>query len=416
MDVLRALYDEYDLEGSFRSAELYYHDVNGDGASDLIVVPLPYEGYSEIWQRANILLREGDRYIEALELSGDYSKFAIPSPPTIVFEDWTGDGIPEVILDGVASTSIGVEGSTGGYRIIAHCTKTTCQEVWHNGLWSVGGAYTINGVTLCQTLIRRPSGSPSTFVYLTSAFSFYGIDWVQCGDYGNAMDGVNEMIGETHDFIEIVASLRVLPKYLYTYSWSGSTFEVVNKELYAPAYVVTDTHRLEAKSDSGDIVTIKVQYSPSIILGTYENDTCRLEINSIPIGDSFGCKWNFTQVEWKDLTGDGEAEIVALTTSGPYSYDETPLTQLKLYGERCTHQRLLVYQWDGNSASLAANIEGCVVQENLYGVEIRPAQDGTAAEILAAESPTDSFGNPGIDLVYKWDGRQFVFTERRERR
>jgi hypothetical protein len=140
-----------------------------------------------------------------------------------------------------------------------------------------------------------------------------------------------------------------------------------------------------------------------------------LEIDSIVIGEAFGCKWNFTQIEWKDLTGDGRAELVALTTSGPFSPEGTPLTHLKLYDAYCTHQRLLVYQWDGSRAKLAANVEGCVIQEDLYGVRIEPTQEKAPVEVIAAESPTDSFGNPGLDLIYVWDGQQFVYSEKRER-
>ncbi|MCA9984300.1 MAG: hypothetical protein KDE59_08405, partial [Anaerolineales bacterium] len=86
------------------------------------------------------------------------------------------------------------------------------------------------------------------------------------------------------------------------------------------------------------------------------------------------------------------------------------------------HQRQIIYQWDGEQAIEIANIAGCVVRSNLFGVELVDYDGDGHLEILAASSWTSNvdcvptsrlpcwyhFGY--TTQVYRWDGFGFTYV------
>ena len=139
------------------------------------------------------------------------------------------------------------------------------------------------------------------------------------------------------------------------------------------------------------------------------------------VGSKFGCKPNFTVVQWQDITNDDQLEIIVTTLSADKSQDVSPSEDL-LNEEGCLNQRLLAYQWSQDNIREIANIAGCVVQADLYGVQLKDWDDDGQLEILAADQLTDpatyysSWSEPIVeDRIYKWSGVEFTFWKRMPR-
>jgi len=93
-----------------------------------------------------------------------------------------------------------------------------------------------------------------------------------------------------------------------------------------------------------------------------------------------------------------------------------------LFAEKgCFHQRLIVYTWDGETATQVGNFVGCVRRSDLFGVTIRDYDEDGQLEILAAalwpeflapEQP-DGFSQDYLRFsqlieIYEWDGTKFI--------
>jgi hypothetical protein len=120
-----------------------------------------------------------------------------------------------------------------------------------------------------------------------------------------------------------------------------------------------------------------------------------------------------------DITNDSEKEIVIITFSGkwPTDTDSNQLSDID-----CVHQRLLSYQWINNTAVEIANVAGCVVQSDLYGVRMEDLEGDGQLEIIAADGwTTEPFCYESDDaylgcwyefgyhnLIYRWNGSQFA--------
>lgn len=144
-------------------------------------------------------------------------------------------------------------------------------------------------------------------------------------------------------------------------------------------------------------------------------ENCTLYVDNQIVGDAFDCKGNFTTVQWQDITNDGQEEIVIITLS----YGEK--TELR---ETCLQQHLLAYEWIGSEAVEIANIRGCVVEADLYGVRFDDLENDDQVEIVAADSwhtepecfrdlclgGSEWFELGHRDEIYKWDGSSFVFS------
>ncbi len=386
------LIDEFRYRGLTDGVELIYQDVNGDDVEDLIV--------SDVFTVA-ILLWLDESYSAPFILVGSTLKYAPSSKVTL--EDWTNDDIPEIIFD--------YRGDSGGtgirfyywYRFIITCTETNCHIAWAPQVTHLTDDGNFGGMTLIRSTFEiEADEQDGVFVEQKwEGFSVYDSDftpqfWALEGAYSPS------------------EYLKVFTTTVSIYTWNGNTFEFVKDEDIADAYEIAEDANLIA-SNATD--TASVTYESNHSLGQL-NDVCQLVVNKKSVGKLFGCKGNFTSVEWTDIVGSEAPEIVVRTLSAPQPYDRDYNLMADIW---CVHQRYIIYQWDGENAVEIANIAGCVVQSDLYGVKMLDFDGDSQVEIVAASSwftERDCYPEPSYSCwyefgytnqVYKWNGSEFVF-------
>ena len=132
------------------------------------------------------------------------------------------------------------------------------------------------------------------------------------------------------------------------------------------------------------------------------NDYCQIAVESSALGDYFGCRHDFTEVGWQDITGDGKEDIVITAYSSGYPYGPEEL----ISDEICMHQRIIAYSEEDDGYRLIANIAGCVLEEDLFGVKLEDITGDGEPEIIAAHLITETDEYP--TRAYKWNGDEFV--------
>lgn len=378
-------------------ATLLYEDVNGDEFNDLIISD---------YLRVVILLWRGDRYSEPFQL--------VRLPPwkyspasRVQLSDWTNDDVPEVIFDHNADT-----GGTGmlhdaWIRYIIHCNIQNCDIVWEGTLAAITSDFNSGGIDVYTADLHLDTHTPKPQLrYVSEYFSVYSN-----GFYlpENALAGLNYKL----------QNLTTFTSTLSIYEWNDHSFEHKDEQIIYLPKSISDDSKLEARSDTGNVAKINVTAVEAV---TNRNDRCELFLNDENVGEVFGCKHNFTSVEWKNITGDGRDEIIVTALSGT----SDPEQAINIDAS-CVHQRLLAYQWDGMTISEIANIYGCVIQPNLFGVKIEDFDSDGELEVIAARWYSDPDCEPiqsevfGLipcyhDLqynhwIYKWNGSQFVFWD-----
>ena len=342
-------------------------DVNGDGQDELIV----YGNYGLL-----VFFWDGDRYIEAYRDIWGYSR---GGPPTheMSFQDWTNDGIPEIVYD------YSFLGGGTGYmdystvRSIIFCTASGCENVWNDSIVNHIDDSNYGGLRDGKLEMRpfiTEDGKPAIRV-ISEGFSIF--------------------IETTVD--EDLHSLYTYPSKLLIYTWSGNQFELTDEKIISLESRINSMSSLAATSSAG--ANAKIVAKPNNIPGS-RNDFCQLIINGHEVGKQFGCRDSFTTVEWRDITGDGAEEVVVIAYSAGFPYDDGWNT---LSDEVCMHQRLIAYQSDGSNNTEIANVAGCVIQKDLYGVRLEDYDGDGIPEIFAA--PNGDLNN----RAYKWNGKKFVY-------
>lgn len=395
--------------------EVLYEDVNGDGVTDLVVSDYLFVGIF-IWQ--------GDQYIP-LFINQRYAWKYDPGS-RVTLEDWTNDGIPEVVFDFREDTGGTGVRITYWTRDVIHCpeTEASCHIVWTGEL----GSYSeyASGIALTRVeadQIVSSSGTPSIEV-LTESFAVNPFDApLFAPRVGNGIFSFDATETTREGFAEqyyLLDSLKIFTTTLESYNWNGDTFEVQDKQIIQSYQEIASQVVLEATSQSGQIASISTQFNNS---AEGENDICQLYVDNNAVGAPFGCKRNFTVVSWQDITSDGNEELVISALSGLYGAEEN------LPDKDCFHQRLLAYQQESTQFTEIANITGCVVQSNLYGVKIEDIDSDGQVEILAAggeftaprcfsailsvgsESQENCWYELGHqDEIYEWNGDEFVLS------
>lgn len=377
----------------------YYEDVNGDGESDLIISD---------FLRVIILLWDEGEYTEPFMISRlPPWKYAPGS--RIKFIDYTNDGVPEVIFDYLEDT-----GGTGivhqdWKRFIIHCLNT-CETVWEGRLAGYTDDYNGGGMYLFTADLSFETGSNKpTLRYYSHAFATY----LYFPIYSL------ELYSPT--FIDTPRSaLTVFTSTVSVFEWNNNNFELKSEEIAALPQIVQGNSNLLGISLDG--TTAEIKYT-KISAPTNNNDRCELFVDGQLIGETFGCKSNFTTVEWKDITADGRDEIVIKALSGVV--DPEYLFEIDA---DCVHQRIIAYEWDGQNARETINTFGCVVQDDLFGIKLEDFDSDGQVEIIAArwnyvEDCPPGKSEPGVYLlncfrdlqydlwIYKWNGSRFVYWD-----
>jgi hypothetical protein len=366
-----------------------YADVNGDkqdeiivyGINELIVLAWDFDHYKVLYRR--------DQEYGFDYLSGK-----------LLFHDWTNDGISEIVLDSTSQWHIGTGiNSISTERSILHCGINSCENVWNKVIasqmddWNTGG---LDNDTMELSSFIDKDGNPIIRA-IDERFSIYC-----CFE---------------SESIEDSTSLYIYPSVLSIYTWSGKNFELTDEQIINLESRIKSMATLADSSSTG--INAKVIAKDNHVSGD-DNDFCQLIINGENVGKHFGCRHNFTTVEWKDVTGDSHEEVVIITYSAGIPYDDSGGDVLS--DEVCMHQRLIAYQSDGTTNTEIANVAGCVIQKDLYGVRLQDYDGDGIPEIFAAPNADDYDGDgivddttglgPSIQLnnrAYKWNGKKFVY-------
>lgn len=395
------------------NAQFIFEDVNGDSEEDLIISDFMTIG---------VLVWDKNHYREPF-LIQKYPGRWKPSS-RVYLEDWTNDGIPEAVFD------YRIDGGVTGVRYadwtksIVHCpyiSEESCNVVWSGKIAAITNDYNGGGLDLYRADIDRDindEGLISLFV-TTDAFAVYSWGWHLVTNFSNSP--VISTLGDPatglpNDYY--LESLNVYTSTLSVFTWDGNTFAWQDTEILEPAISIDAQNNLEAISSEGQTAVISAEFNNA---PTYQNDTCQLFVDETIVGAEFDCKHNFTTVSWQDIVGDSQEELVIITLSG--SRDEFGN---RLSDKDCVHQRLLAYQQIDSQLIEIANITGCVVQSDFYGVQIQDVDGDRQVEILAVDGVLTEpncgetpYAIEGIycwyelgyqDEVYKWNGSEFVYS------
>jgi hypothetical protein len=367
-----------------------YKDVNGDTEDDLVISDAT---------GIIILLWNEDHYGELFRLETDTWSRADLTPNIVTYQDWTNDGVPEVVLDhNFASGGTGLmEYITN--RTIIRCENITCENIWEGNIAYHADDYNTGGLEHYEVDMQPTVNKEGKLII-------------------RAVDGgFNIYYSDSWEWTDFPDDLNILPSKLSIYTWNGKNFELTNQQVISLAAKVDFDASLAAKSSTG--VNAKVIAKDNHTSGN-SNDYCQLIINGENVGRHFGCRHNFTTVEWMDITGDDLEEVVVVTFSAGYPLSSYEENEDYLSDEECMHQRIIAYQSDGKNNVEIANVAGCVIQNDLYGVRLEDYDGDGVPEILAAPNVQD-YDNDGIfevtegpeiklnNRAYKWNGKKFVY-------
>lgn len=368
------------------SDSLEYIDINADGEDDLIV-----NGYVHL----AVLLWQGQGYAPPFQI------YPIPTgriPDSRYYlEDWTNDGNPEIVFDtrlNYVGTNLGGSWWT---RYIIHCDEV-CRTVFEVERlnYMVNSSDDGEGLQQTQTLIERTieAGTPSIITTTT------GINLRAdcCYEERQTREGWSLSIGQPEPMQR-------------KYTWDGQIFRLVEETVLEPDTVPSvSMPQLRAETpDYLDPAIISIGHV-DLGLGYDRFDTCALFIWRDGLGEPVTCIPEFTKVEWRDLTRDGEPELVLGAVTGGASY------------------LLRVYHFDRSQQGVPlveiAEVTGDIIQADLLGVRIDDIDDDGALEIISTgprminlDIPPGCAGMQGAPCwieprtevdIYEWDGTEFV--------
>lgn len=368
--------------GLTEDAQIMYKDVNGDDELDLILSD---------YLSAAVFIWAGDQYaIPYVVVSYDW--YYTPGSH-VSFKDWTDDGIPEV--EYVTKSHAGGTGELDyiWYKSIIHCEDLICKKIWTGLMTYYLDQGNFGGMYLYDIELINQYNKEGTLqlVKKTDEFSIYDLSFVSFSLSSQPVD------------ISMLSGLVVFTPTLSIFNWSGSTFELVEEKDMGSAYYIEGDSVLSAVSESGVVASIQYENYPEWNM-VYN---CQLVIDGKKIGEQFTCKYNFTTVEWKNLIGDSQDEIVITALSG-----------------WCGARHLIVYRWDGKKYVQVADVAGSVVHSDLFGLYLRDFDQDGQVEIIAANM--DDWINcqgPGncwfafdyVYDIYKWNGVEFVYWKKMDR-
>ena len=382
------------------NGKTFYQDVNGDQQDDLI-----FQGYASV----SVFIWLGEAYSSpfALELSpGHYF-----SASKISFEDWTNDGVLELVFDYVEATGGSGLSVDIWEKHIIQCLESQCHPIWEGVTTMLVDEHPVdrNGMAILDSKIRLTENEGQLWLEQSlNAFTWwadlYSSSWLSQLPDSLELSAIDE---------NGIASLYFDTSVVFqrNFLWTGNIFELRTEEItQPPTPLAFPTPIYEATGPNGEIARLHIDYLDYL----YPNKICQLIVQDTLPETKFGCLPDTTAIEWKDITNDGVDEIIVTALSWPYSVTSEPLTEK----DECIHQRLIAYQWDGTSALEIANVNGCVVQADFFGVRLEDIDGDGQVEIIAADKwkTFPDFTRLGCcwyefirsNQVYKWDGGQFV--------
>lgn len=316
--------------------QVIYEDLNGDDEVDMMIwqhIPTDNQG------TLLVMLWEMDHYLHPLAVY-NWGEYGGPGHH-IVLEDWTGDQMPEIVLD-ISQ----VNGGAGLHiitwlRYIIRC-QVHCEVIWSgilDELSVINSSRTIQWASFERA--STESGKPM-FTITRSGFSSPHL----------------------HDHY-LKEQATVLPETKETWIWDGHRFVLSNEQVVAERYETNFQPVLSATNSSGDTAMLFVEPDEERQSSGFIIDNCTLMLNEIVLSETFWCVGKLAWVSWQDITQDGQVDLILIATD-PFS-----------------GQRLLAYEWDGVKARNIADITGEIVDSNLYGVRIENRDEDDAWEIIA---------------------------------
>lgn len=361
-------------------AQQVYRDINGDGIDDLIVFDNSSVAVM-VWH---------DNHYNA-PLVKRYVVGRIPSG-RVLFEDWTGDNIPELVYD-TQRPYVGTDlGGSQWIRAVIHCDLTECHLVWEGFMQDVK----LNGpnTEIFKSTIKF--GNNTTFTYTTEGFSlrYLGVD--------NPPNPIYP------DFIRYETTEAL-------YEWNGSFFARLEIKILEPQEILPETTNLQATYDN-QLAEISISTQEAVYPFDYYNSTlCQLVVNNRKIGDKFLCEEYFTKVEWRDVTKDSKPELIVSTVTSYSKINEAELN--------CSQRYIMIYQYDGNNARRIANVGACFGDADLIGVQLKDIDNDGQLEIVSSGDLNIYVPDFGACVregcwyelnnqndIYKWNGESFEYA------
>ena len=404
LDYLTTVVDFSELPSPDRNisnAEWTYADVSGDGEDDLVIGGNMFVA---------VLLWEGDHY--AVPYSIVKPRFTRNPASTTYLEDWTDDGVLEVIFDHRAVTPSGTDMWGNRWtRHVIHCGNPGgCHLAWQAPYGGIAEYHLHMRMVLLQADIQRQvTADEVRLLYLVGAFHFsMGSDDLERFDLPIP---IYDLINMPSSAREPYAELAVNPRVLATYVWDGREFTPQSYDIVVEGYEVEDNSIRTATSGANE-ARVDGTRTGYMFEHSYQ---CSLWINDQLITE-LSCELGFVTLEWRDMTGDGVDELIM---QGPV-----------LIPNRDVSTCIYVYQLRDGAVFQIGDVCGPVMQPDLYGVRIKEAGDGQPPQIRAAHAwtnlvivQTSDFGGgdggwfemDNHDDIYRWNGQEFVLVETVER-
>lgn len=347
---------------------MYFEDVNGDSEDDLVVT-----SFADVI----VMFWMNDHYTNPYWRSSfGFSRCNDPLM-RINFEDWTGDGIPEVVGQYITSSGGSALCVYETKKIIVHCDLTECTEVW-------------TGVVDERIEDGNTGGMLQQHVQMTPVLDEENQPGIRALEEGFSISCCDVLIGGSRPS-------GILTSTLTLYTLNGNLFVETERQIVSFPRPFNIQPVLNVTNSKGVLALVTPEFNFS---ASSPNEFCDLYIGGDHAGPRFGCRNGFTVVMWQDITGDDEADVIVITYSAGYPIDRegNSLDEIS-----CMHQHLLAFQYNGQSATEIANVTGCVIRDDLFGVRLEDLDGDGNPEIIAA--PNGELGH----RAYKWDGTQFVF-------
>ena len=360
-------------------------DVDADGETELVV---------GIAAGLFVLDRQPDGYRRIGGVGIGPSRFT--ADLTIGFKDWTGDGRPEIVLDAITTGGGTNQFSESVQRTLLTCRRDACESIWSDSVSSYWDDDISGGFSRDVTELTFMPATDTSPVQLAARSTGYSVECCTYGE-GVAIDHPITVYTETET--------------LYALNALGHYAPQDRRILHAIRY-----------PNLPSMTTVSDQTGNQAVLAWKSwgaSDTCRVELNDVPVDKPFGCHHGLSTLEWRDVDGDSQEDLLVWNYESDYmdvqlDWDKTAQdSEWSIQAASCVGQHLRIYAPHPNQPSLMADVRGCVVDPmTLYGVRLEDLDGDGQIEIVAALGGSQPGIQSGIQsgtAAYRWDGQRFVF-------